>query len=154
MNYPYTGKRISDGQIIRAILYLLNMITIVTTWWCFLGIMNYDVSDIVGATGIEDRLQDGVPETIASLRQAGIKVWVLTGDKQVICSVLQISKKKSCGDKSPFCGATGSVCFGLQLTLSMGFNARLDAPSPAFFSCLHTMILKSYQGTNEQHLTN
>ena len=37
----------------------------------------------VGATGIEDRLQDGVPETIASLRQAGIKVWVLTGDKQV-----------------------------------------------------------------------
>ena len=36
-----------------------------------------------GATGIEDRLQDGVPEAIAGLRQAGIKVWVLTGDKQV-----------------------------------------------------------------------
>ena len=36
----------------------------------------------LGATGIEDRLQDGVPETIESLRQAGIKVWVLTGDKQ------------------------------------------------------------------------
>ena len=38
--------------------------------------------DFVGATGIEDRLQDGVPETIASLRRAGIQVWVLTGDKQ------------------------------------------------------------------------
>ena len=39
---------------------------------------------ITGATGIEDRLQDGVPEAIAGLRQAGIKVWVLTGDKQVM----------------------------------------------------------------------
>jgi len=28
------------------------------------------------------RLQDGVKETIESLREAGIKVWVLTGDKQ------------------------------------------------------------------------
>lgn len=35
-----------------------------------------------GATGIEDRLQDGVPETIAKLRQAGLQIWVLTGDKQ------------------------------------------------------------------------
>lgn len=35
-----------------------------------------------GATGIEDRLQDGVPETIQALRKAGIVVWVLTGDKQ------------------------------------------------------------------------
>ncbi|KAM7100680.1 phospholipid-transporting ATPase VB [Ciconia maguari] len=35
-----------------------------------------------GATGIEDRLQDGVPDTIAALREAGIQIWVLTGDKQ------------------------------------------------------------------------
>lgn len=34
-----------------------------------------------GATGIEDRLQENVPETIQALREAGIKVWVLTGDK-------------------------------------------------------------------------
>ncbi|KAJ7285463.1 hypothetical protein O6H91_Y332300 [Diphasiastrum complanatum] len=37
---------------------------------------------LLGATGIEDKLQEGVPETIALLREAGIKVWVLTGDKQ------------------------------------------------------------------------
>ena len=37
--------------------------------------------ELLGATGIEDRLQDGVPECIHSLRHAGIKVWVLTGDK-------------------------------------------------------------------------
>ncbi|KAH8300651.1 hypothetical protein KR018_001323 [Drosophila ironensis] len=37
---------------------------------------------LLGATAIEDRLQDGVPETIASLLDAGIFLWVLTGDKQ------------------------------------------------------------------------
>ncbi|XP_054875983.1 phospholipid-transporting ATPase VA isoform X2 [Poeciliopsis prolifica] len=37
---------------------------------------------LLGATGVEDRLQDGVPETIATLRQAGLQIWVLTGDKQ------------------------------------------------------------------------
>nr|CAD7452425.1 unnamed protein product [Timema tahoe] len=36
---------------------------------------------LLGATGIEDRLQDGVPETISALISAGIMVWVLTGDK-------------------------------------------------------------------------
>ena len=37
---------------------------------------------MVGATGIEDWLQEGVPDAIARLRKAGIVVWVLTGDKQ------------------------------------------------------------------------
>ncbi|XP_068732876.1 LOW QUALITY PROTEIN: phospholipid-transporting ATPase IF-like [Montipora capricornis] len=37
---------------------------------------------VLGATAVEDRLQDGVPETIEALREAGIKVWVLTGDKE------------------------------------------------------------------------
>eukprot|EP00618_Florenciella_parvula_P035688 CAMPEP_0119475430 /NCGR_PEP_ID=MMETSP1344-20130328/6318_1 /TAXON_ID=236787 /ORGANISM="Florenciella parvula, Strain CCMP2471" /LENGTH=1265 /DNA_ID=CAMNT_0007508957 /DNA_START=65 /DNA_END=3862 /DNA_ORIENTATION=- len=36
---------------------------------------------VVGCTAIEDRLQDDVPQTIADLRVAGVKVWVLTGDK-------------------------------------------------------------------------
>ena len=36
---------------------------------------------VVGATAIEDRLQDGVPETIRDLGRAGVKTWVLTGDK-------------------------------------------------------------------------
>ncbi|NXJ05983.1 AT10D ATPase, partial [Odontophorus gujanensis] len=37
---------------------------------------------LLGATGIEDRLQDGVPDTIQALRKAGIKIWMLTGDKR------------------------------------------------------------------------
>ena len=36
---------------------------------------------LLGATGVEDELQDGVPETLEALRAASIKVWVLTGDK-------------------------------------------------------------------------
>uniref|UniRef100_A0A3Q1HKG3 Phospholipid-transporting ATPase n=1 Tax=Anabas testudineus TaxID=64144 RepID=A0A3Q1HKG3_ANATE len=37
---------------------------------------------LLGATAIEDKLQDGVPQTIEQLSKADIKVWVLTGDKQ------------------------------------------------------------------------
>jgi magnesium-transporting ATPase (P-type) len=37
---------------------------------------------VVGATAIEDKLQTGVPNTIATLAKAGIKLWVLTGDKR------------------------------------------------------------------------
>ncbi|XP_030466430.1 phospholipid-transporting ATPase 2 isoform X1 [Syzygium oleosum] len=38
--------------------------------------------EVLGVTAIEDRLQDGVPETIETLRRAGINFWMLTGDKQ------------------------------------------------------------------------
>ncbi|ELK29453.1 Putative phospholipid-transporting ATPase IK [Myotis davidii] len=38
--------------------------------------------ELLGATAIEDRLQDGILETIQCLKQGNIKVWVLTGDKQ------------------------------------------------------------------------
>uniref|UniRef100_A0A8D0CK40 Phospholipid-transporting ATPase n=1 Tax=Scleropages formosus TaxID=113540 RepID=A0A8D0CK40_SCLFO len=37
---------------------------------------------LLGATGIEDKLQDGVSHTIEQLSRADIKIWVLTGDKQ------------------------------------------------------------------------
>uniref|UniRef100_A0A6Q2YGW8 Phospholipid-transporting ATPase n=1 Tax=Esox lucius TaxID=8010 RepID=A0A6Q2YGW8_ESOLU len=37
---------------------------------------------LLGATAIEDKLQDEVPETVEILLRAGIKIWILTGDKQ------------------------------------------------------------------------
>ncbi|XP_028672279.2 phospholipid-transporting ATPase IC [Erpetoichthys calabaricus] len=37
---------------------------------------------LLGATAIEDKLQDGVPDTIHILKKGGIKIWMLTGDKQ------------------------------------------------------------------------
>ncbi|XP_070539119.1 phospholipid-transporting ATPase IF-like isoform X5 [Ptychodera flava] len=48
---------------------------------------------LLGATGVEDRLQEGVSETIEKMRQAGIKVWILTGDKQETA----VNISKSCG---------------------------------------------------------
>ncbi len=37
---------------------------------------------LYGATAIEDKLQNGVPEAIAALARAGLKIWMLTGDKE------------------------------------------------------------------------
>lgn len=52
---------------------------------------------VLGVTAIEDRLQDGVPETIETLRKAGIIFWMLTGDKQN--TAIQIAR--SCNFISP-----------------------------------------------------
>ncbi|KAM6945440.1 phospholipid-transporting ATPase IH-like [Aplochiton taeniatus] len=45
----------------------------------------YDIIErdlvLLGATAVEDRLQDKAADTIESLHKAGMKVWVLTGDK-------------------------------------------------------------------------
>jgi phospholipid-transporting ATPase len=38
---------------------------------------------LLGCTAIEDKLQEGVPECIKTLAEAGIRLWVLTGDKMV-----------------------------------------------------------------------
>jgi len=52
---------------------------------------------LLAVTGIEDRLQAHVPETIATMRLAGVKVWMLTGDKYQ--TALEISR--SCALISP-----------------------------------------------------
>lgn len=36
---------------------------------------------VIGGTGVEDKLQEGVPEAVDRLARAGINIWVLTGDK-------------------------------------------------------------------------
>jgi len=55
---------------------------------------------VVGATAIEDELQDGVPETIAKLAEAGIKLWVLTGDKKETAIEIGYSTKVLTPDMS------------------------------------------------------
>ncbi|KAK6921823.1 P-type ATPase, N-terminal [Dillenia turbinata] len=56
---------------------------------------------LLGATAVEDKLQKGVPECIDKLAQAGIKIWVLTGDKMetainigFACSLLRQDMKQ------------------------------------------------------------
>jgi len=54
----------------------------------------------MGITAVEDKLQEEVPESIQILRDAGIKVWVITGDKQetainigIACRLISDSEK-------------------------------------------------------------
>ncbi|CAH8358494.1 unnamed protein product [Eruca vesicaria subsp. sativa] len=56
---------------------------------------------LLGATAVEDKLQNGVPGCIDKLAQAGIKIWVLTGDKMetainigFACSLLRRDMKQ------------------------------------------------------------
>jgi phospholipid-translocating ATPase len=51
---------------------------------------------ILGATALEDKLQEGVPETIEKLHAAGIRLWILTGDK--VQTAIEIG-----ASRSPFC---------------------------------------------------
>mmetsp|Transcript_16504 Transcript_16504/g.29748 ORF Transcript_16504/g.29748 Transcript_16504/m.29748 type:complete len:1065 (-) Transcript_16504:24-3218(-) len=44
-------------------------------------------------TGVEDRLQDDVAQTIESVRAAGIKVWMLTGDKLETAKCIAIATR-------------------------------------------------------------
>ncbi|KDO33151.1 hypothetical protein SPRG_01963 [Saprolegnia parasitica CBS 223.65] len=48
---------------------------------------------LLGATGVEDQLQDGVKQCIQTLSNAGINIWMLTGDKDETA----ISIANSCG---------------------------------------------------------
>ncbi|XP_022715174.1 probable phospholipid-transporting ATPase 4 isoform X2 [Durio zibethinus] len=58
---------------------------------------------LIGATAVEDKLQKGVPQCIDKLAQAGLKIWVLTGDKMetainigYACSLLRQGMKQIC----------------------------------------------------------
>ncbi|XP_018604052.2 phospholipid-transporting ATPase IC isoform X2 [Scleropages formosus] len=53
---------------------------------------------LIGATAIEDKLQDGVPDTIAKLAKANIKIWVLTGDKKETAENIGYSCQLLTGD--------------------------------------------------------
>jgi phospholipid-translocating ATPase len=47
--------------------------------------------ELLGVTGVEDRLQDNVAVVIESLRNAGVQVWMLTGDKVETATCIAVS---------------------------------------------------------------
>jgi phospholipid-translocating ATPase len=47
--------------------------------------------ELLGVTGVEDKLQDEVALTIESLRGAGIQIWMLTGDKVETATCIAMS---------------------------------------------------------------
>ena len=53
--------------------------------------------EFLGITGVEDKLQEDVCQTLENIRNAGINVWMLTGDKIETAICIAISS----GIKSP-----------------------------------------------------
>ena len=49
--------------------------------------------ELLGVTGVEDKLQEDVRMTLELLRNAGIKIWMLTGDKVETATCIAISSK-------------------------------------------------------------
>lgn len=49
--------------------------------------------ELLGLTGVEDKLQDDVKSTLELLRNAGVKIWMLTGDKIETATCIAISTK-------------------------------------------------------------
>lgn len=79
--------------------------------------------ELVGLTAIEDKLQDGVPEAIETLRLAGMKVWMITGDKMetainigISCNlihsqdVLRLTANNKTGNSTSSCSEC-NLCF-------------------------------------------
>lgn len=61
---------------------------------------------LLGCTAIEDKLQEGVPECIERLAAAGIRIWVLTGDKQ---AQIPPTRSSCCPSATPVL-AVGAAC--------------------------------------------
>lgn len=75
--------------------------------------------ELLGATAVEDALQDDVKDTLESLRKAGVKIWVLTGDK--VETALNIAL--SCGHISNDAGKY----FIVECQNELQLNGHLDA---------------------------
>ncbi|XP_058155052.1 LOW QUALITY PROTEIN: phospholipid-transporting ATPase VD [Dasypus novemcinctus] len=84
---------------------------------------------LLGATGIEDRLQEGVPESIEALQKAGIKIWMLTGDKQETAVNIAYACKLLKPDDRLFILNTQSkdACELLMSTMLNGLQKRNQA---------------------------
>uniref|UniRef100_A0A8C9XZ91 Phospholipid-transporting ATPase n=1 Tax=Sander lucioperca TaxID=283035 RepID=A0A8C9XZ91_SANLU len=81
---------------------------------------------LIGATAIEDKLQDGVPETIAKLAMADIKIWVLTGDKKETAENIGYSCSLLTDDMQIHYGEDCKMCKGLHDNKHGGMSLQID----------------------------
>ncbi|CAD7674806.1 unnamed protein product [Nyctereutes procyonoides] len=82
---------------------------------------------LLGATAIEDKLQQGVPETIALLTLANIKIWVLTGDKQETAVNIGYSCKMLTDDMTEVFVVTGHTVLEVREELRKAREKMMDA---------------------------
>ena len=89
---------------------------------------------LLGATGVEDWLQEGVAETLKMLREAGIAIWMLTGDKRET----SVAIARSCGmigsdtAIAHVAATSAEACRQrlLQVAMGRGFGFRDDVETP------------------------
>ncbi|KAM6217179.1 phospholipid-transporting ATPase ID [Rhynchocyon petersi] len=82
---------------------------------------------LLGATAIEDKLQQGVPETIALLTLANIKIWVLTGDKQETAVNIGYSCKMLTDDMTEVFMVTGHTVLEVREELRKAREKMMDS---------------------------
>uniref|UniRef100_A0A8C7M4Y0 Phospholipid-transporting ATPase n=1 Tax=Oncorhynchus kisutch TaxID=8019 RepID=A0A8C7M4Y0_ONCKI len=87
---------------------------------------------LLGATAIEDKLQEGVPETIAILSLANIKIWVLTGDKQETAVNIGYSCKMLTGDMTEVFIISGNTVLSVreELRVALRGDKQQQCPPP------------------------
>merc|ERR1719225_1405913 len=110
---------------------------------------------LIGATGIEDRLQEGVPDAIARLRQAGVVVWVLTGDKQETAINIAFSCKLFSPNMEVIklnARSRDAAESGLNLYLEQCKNSTLSSDKSALVVDGKTLIYVLDKRANIQHL--
>ncbi|XP_030014862.1 phospholipid-transporting ATPase ID isoform X2 [Sphaeramia orbicularis] len=82
---------------------------------------------LLGATAIEDKLQEGVPETIAILSLANIKIWVLTGDKQETAVNIGYSCKMLTDDMTEVFIISGHTVQSVRQELRMARERMIES---------------------------
>uniref|UniRef100_A0A674EZ08 Phospholipid-transporting ATPase n=1 Tax=Salmo trutta TaxID=8032 RepID=A0A674EZ08_SALTR len=83
---------------------------------------------LLGATAVEDKLQEGVPETIACLTLASIKIWVLTGDKLETAMNIGYSCNMLRDDMNEVFIISGHSALEVQQQLRLGLRAHALEP--------------------------
>uniref|UniRef100_A0A4W6EVR0 Phospholipid-transporting ATPase n=1 Tax=Lates calcarifer TaxID=8187 RepID=A0A4W6EVR0_LATCA len=97
---------------------------------------------LLGTTGIVDRLQEEVPETIEALQKAGIKVWVLTGDKQETAINIAYACKLLCPNDQLLTANCGSkVTSGLGLGSGSASGSGLDSGSGSSIAASFILVI-------------
>ncbi|KAK9533376.1 hypothetical protein VZT92_008498 [Zoarces viviparus] len=83
---------------------------------------------LLGTTGIVDRLQEEVPDTIEALQRAGIKVWILTGDKKETAINIAYACKLLCPNDQLLTASCGSkdACAALLEELKLEVQRGVD----------------------------
>ena len=82
--------------------------------------------EILGITGVEDKLQDDVKPSLELLRNAGIRIWMLTGDKVETARCVAVSSKLVGRGQYIHSVTRGSIFCGKCLTLVTAKRGALD----------------------------